>query len=453
MVIELSRHGAREPIYDFLHEKPFDSKGELTAVGMKQHYLLGKALRSLYIDKEKLLSPNYDPKEIYVRSTNYNRTILSATSQLYGLYPLGTGPEIDPLIETKYLNPPFKTNFTDFVFFTNNLHESLSEKALENGFQPIPVHVVALDQDSLLRPFDLSVCPMNLNFQNIQYSTKIYKDWTDLFKDNTFKQLSNIFKIPYEEMNLWVAFDIFDIYENFLFSNQAFPVVLSLELERNLTFIHNIMIYYIYFGSENQRSLLTTPIFNAILSYFDGSINKTEKTKFVYYSGHDRTLSILLSGLNYTNPECIYDKYRGINSKNSGVCLEMPTYAANILIELHEHIDHNKEKYGVKIRYNGEYLPMCGSNSTYCDYETFSEKLRGFVVKDFKKQCKKDIEMINKTLENEEKQSSSERNSVAKVFAFLLGLIIGFSIVGSIFYYKFMRKDHDLRKDSDYLGF
>jgi hypothetical protein len=32
--------------------------------------------------------------EIEVYSTNVNRTIESVTSQLYGLYPLGTGPRM-----------------------------------------------------------------------------------------------------------------------------------------------------------------------------------------------------------------------------------------------------------------------------------------------------------------------------------------------------------------------
>ena len=448
MVIEFSRHGAREPIYDFLNAKPFDSKGELTPVGMKQHYLLGKTLRSMYIENETFLSPSYHPKEIYVRSTNYNRTILSAISQLYGLYPLGTGPDIDESLDRKYLSPPFTSNFFDFQVFAKNLHNNLENKALNMGFQPIPVHVVAMSQDSLLRPFDISICPLNVNLQNSQYNSNTFKEWTDLFKDNTFKELSKLLNITYNDMSLWVAFDIFDIYDNFRYSNQPVPANLSIDLERNLTFIHNVMIYFVYFGSENQRRLLTTPIFNEILRYFDGKINKTIETKFIYYSGHDRTLSMVLSGLNYSSYECLYDKYLGITNNNT--CLEMPTYASNILIELHE----NSTTQYVKIKYNGKYLPMCGSNLTSCKYSVFSKKLNDFIVKDFVKQCQKDIGLINKTLENEEKNSAVERNAVAKVFAFLFGLIIGVSIVAAIFYYKFVKRENDNNnKDSGYFEF
>lgn len=373
MVVEFSRHGAREPIYDFLKAKPFDSKGELTPVGMRQQYLLGQTLRTLYIEKEQLLSPNYVPREIYVRSTNYNRTILSANSQLMGLFPFGTGPSVPEHIDKKNLRPPFKSNYTDYDSFADEIDEKLQLLALEKAYQPIPVHVFALDQDILLRPFDLTLCPYNVNLQNNQYSSKMFKDWTEMFKDNTFKELSKAFNIPAEEMSLWVAFDIFDSYETLRFSNQPVPVNFSDELYRNLTFIHNVMVYYVYFGSEPQRKLLNTPIFNEIIRYFDGKINGTEHTKFVFYSGHDRTVSMILSGLNYSSPECIFNNYLGLKGNKSRICLEFAAYASTLIFELHE-VD---EKYEVMIRYNGDYLPMCGStNSTSCNYTLFREKLK-----------------------------------------------------------------------------
>lgn len=61
--------------------------------------------------------------------------------------------------------------------------------------------------------------------------------------------------------------------------------------------------------------------------------------------------------------------------------------------------------------------------------------------------------MINKTLENEEKISFQERSSVAKVFAFLFGLILGVSAIAVVFYYKIYKKNAESRKDSDYEEF
>ena len=107
-VISVYRHGAREPIYDYYNSNTFSDKGQLTSVGMRQHYNLGKELRSIYIDKLKFLSPNYSAKELFVRSTFVNRTVVSAISQLSGFYPMGTGPKLPKKLNRNLTLPPFE---------------------------------------------------------------------------------------------------------------------------------------------------------------------------------------------------------------------------------------------------------------------------------------------------------------------------------------------------------
>jgi hypothetical protein len=73
LIIELFRHGIRESA-----SSTFDNQGiyegQLTATGMRQHYLLGGALALRYPH----LAQPFDPAHIYVRSTDINRTIMSA---------------------------------------------------------------------------------------------------------------------------------------------------------------------------------------------------------------------------------------------------------------------------------------------------------------------------------------------------------------------------------------
>jgi len=91
-VVSLFRHGARYHInsyYDGNSTK--EVWGELTAVGMRQHETLGKMLRKEYIDKLNFIGSTYKHGEIEIYTTDVNRTFQSVISQLYGLYPLGTG--------------------------------------------------------------------------------------------------------------------------------------------------------------------------------------------------------------------------------------------------------------------------------------------------------------------------------------------------------------------------
>lgn len=91
MVLEISRHGARESskLFNFTVDpkQNFNSTGNIMPMGKKQHYDLGSLIRDKYIIKSPLLSPNYTDKEIFVQTTYKQRTYLSSLYQLMGMYP------------------------------------------------------------------------------------------------------------------------------------------------------------------------------------------------------------------------------------------------------------------------------------------------------------------------------------------------------------------------------
>ncbi|KAK5986693.1 Intestinal acid phosphatase, partial [Trichostrongylus colubriformis] len=105
------RHGDRSPTKTFPKD-PFQERnwtfggggfGQLSPLGMKQHMDLGKLIRKTYVDDMKFLSARYSSEEIYIRSTDTNRTIISAISNLLGMYGPNDGkaiPGIDyPAVE------------------------------------------------------------------------------------------------------------------------------------------------------------------------------------------------------------------------------------------------------------------------------------------------------------------------------------------------------------------
>ncbi|PIO70295.1 histidine acid phosphatase, partial [Teladorsagia circumcincta] len=88
------RHGDRSPTKTFRTD-PFQEGnwtfggggfGQLSPVGMSQQMRLGEAIRKTYVDNLMFLGPRYSSKEIYVRSTDKNRTVISALSNILGMY-------------------------------------------------------------------------------------------------------------------------------------------------------------------------------------------------------------------------------------------------------------------------------------------------------------------------------------------------------------------------------
>jgi hypothetical protein len=89
------RHGDRSPTVFMPNSRVNNARwpsgtGQLTARGMHNEFILGQALRSRYVDQTKVLSASYNRTQYYVRSTDFERTLQSASSAAAGLYPPGT---------------------------------------------------------------------------------------------------------------------------------------------------------------------------------------------------------------------------------------------------------------------------------------------------------------------------------------------------------------------------
>lgn len=127
MVINLFRHGARLPYVPSQlggkeDENPLIDDSDLTPIGMRQQYLLGRAIRQKYGD---FLAPQYNYANVEAYSSNRRRTIVSALSQIQGIFDLGTGFDIDN-DNKDYYNPPIE-NF-NIPFPENEKHNALPKR-------------------------------------------------------------------------------------------------------------------------------------------------------------------------------------------------------------------------------------------------------------------------------------------------------------------------------------
>ncbi|KAG8519586.1 Lysosomal acid phosphatase [Galemys pyrenaicus] len=111
----LYRHGDRSPVKTYPKDPHQEDEwpqgfGQLTKEGMHQHWELGQALRQRY---DGFLNSSYHRQEVYVRSTDFDRTLMSAEANLAGLFPPSGMQRFNPNI----------------------------------SWQPIPVHTVPITED------------------------------------------------------------------------------------------------------------------------------------------------------------------------------------------------------------------------------------------------------------------------------------------------------------------
>ena len=141
-VFEHCRHGARgmkelKNDTDIFKQKWIGSE-ELSAVGLRQHYLLGSLMRNQY--SQLLDWNNYNTKDIFVYSTPTNRTIMSARAHLFGMFNNNNTKQLNKNQNEKSI-PNYLRNKSKILNFIN--------KTLNNSYilpnkipSEIPIHII-----------------------------------------------------------------------------------------------------------------------------------------------------------------------------------------------------------------------------------------------------------------------------------------------------------------------
>ena len=357
-VFEHFRHGARSSVfvnkeYMDMYDIKWIGDGELTSVGMRMLYLIGVHIRNKY---SNLINKNTSPKELLVFSTDLNRTILSAESQLLGMFPPEKGEEIpEKYMKRSYLPNKIPKEAQDEI-------DKLGNISIPSKIRAIPINFFHKEKKPYLLTEE-EECPRTKYIKNENYKKKDVQDFIKQFRDKYSDKLMKYFNITDKAMfdNYYFLLEVTD---HFIASyiHKRKNLVLFEEEGINLKEYYeecvkfkNISMYEIETTKE-VGIMASSPIFKDILHYMDNIIlnykqkndqlkKKKNTSKFVMYSGHDYIIAAVQLYLNAAfNIPCFY-----------------PGFAANQFFELHKQngIDEenlNENHFHVEYFFNGNLL-------------------------------------------------------------------------------------------------
>ena len=317
--VDIIRHGDRTPTTESLNS-PYSwpgGLGQLTPTGMNQEFKLGREFHKRYILNTKLLPESYDKETIYVRSSNVDRTLMSAQCVLMGLYPPGTGPMLS----------------------NSNI------PALPDAYQVIPVHTVSIEDDDLLVP---NHTPQQFNKIKKKYVTN-RSDWQKKTMELrpqfarwsrlTGFKVTNLTDLIHLADNLYIRQLNQLPLPNGITTQDAQMIIDAGQWGLATIFKPNAV------GDFTGRRLMAT-----ITDYMHQVSEQKTKLKFVLFSGHDTTILSALSALR-------------VPLKN------VPQYASDLNFSMYE---VGTRKYSVKVTLNGKAIQIPGCKKEECTLEQFA---------------------------------------------------------------------------------
>ena len=362
-VCEVFRHGSRSPWapgntginatkQDIFGEYwPNSLPGlepDLTAMGIRQQYLLGYKMKTKYVDTG-FLDKNYNASQLLVYSTNVNRTIMSAQSQLFGIYPPGTGPQI--LKSQSQIAIPPGTPIPDL----DRIIAELGVNSLPYASQIFPVHLFEEKYESLHMP---NKCPPADKIETANEKKVEIIEFVKKFNDSYFDKLQQVIKFK-ENNYLTILNNLLVITDTFIANYFEGRQLLSLvNAGIDLKEFYNQSITYLelfsikIFGDQDCyiSKIASSRVFRELIDNMDWVVsmeNKgadadwTKRQKFLMLSMHDTSIFGYLTFLNY----CL--KTGNVN---------YPVFASNLIFEFEKTTakikDFNNTDFTLKIIYN-----------------------------------------------------------------------------------------------------
>ena len=370
---EIFRHGARTP-YSGMNSSFYDCFGlpwiglkELTGVGLRQHFLVGSRNRIKYMIENKLIKEQYDPREVFLISTDSNRTIMSANAQVQGLYPPGTGPTLYPNQSDSAIPP---VNLDEVKDAKDELDHNEDYAALPNKMNIIPVHSF-FNADHFIQLQDKKVCKPTNEYYKKNQKRKEVTDFLDEMTNKYGEYLNKTLIIEDKSVDVLKdytkAYYIFDTIICRYTEGYPLPKLGDISDEDLLKDSFKFFdLDLIGNGINNDSEICLysmSPIFDRILKWINLKIEK-DKAKDFDYTNYDLPKFVMFSAHDST---CA--AFMGFMRDVFGAETRYPYFATNINLELY--LDNGK--YYIEYIINDESM----LNITYDEFVgNLSQKMK-----------------------------------------------------------------------------
>jgi hypothetical protein len=342
----LFRHGDRSPVAGYPSDPYKESEwpqgfGQLTTEGMNQQFELGKYLRHRYIEGQpyRLIDERYNRYQIEVRSTDFDRTLMSAYSNLAGFFPPNGS--------------------------------QMWNKDLD--WQPIPVHTLPKHVDFLLNT-DVKCPKYDEEVEKVYESEPIKQEEREnkLF----YEFIDNVTGTYHESIkNVWDIYDtVFCEHTHHLklpeWVNSTWNGVSTFE---KLRLLHELS-FMIEFNEPILSRLRGGPLLGNVVDHMkevSTGLWTEVKPKVFIYSAHDSTVAAFTSAMK------VYNRIS-------------PPYASTVLVEL---LKSDDDQYFVEVLFKNDSsrepyqltLPNCTFS---CPLKQFIELTKGSIPVDWKAECR-----------------------------------------------------------------
>lgn len=395
----LFRHGDRTPTrkyaFDLFTDEvwlKYGGYGQLTQKGMGTAYKLGEYLRAKY---NSFIGDFYDRIQVRARSTDMDRTLMTAQLVLTGLYPPKGYQE-------------WKSGFQ---------------------WQPMAVHTVEKNDDIL---FNFRGCPkadrMNVDDMatDAEWLDKVAETKDLMAKINT--GIGNGSNLTYGP-NLEALSDSLYIQTE---NKMPLPSWATPDLYTRIRH-EGRRLYHFYYRNNEISRLWSGPVLHQMRqNMLTKQNNASDPTRLLLYSGHDSFVAALWKLVNISVPEY----------------LTQPNYCAALVLELRR--NQADGKYFVRILWKDnsntepvefrEVRQMSCQNRTLCPLETFMQVTEPLAVADIRKEC---------SLGNSGAQGSMLIVYFLATLTALLGIVFGLC---SCARYLVLRRRHRRRQFQMSLG-